>query len=134
MRVVRLEPFRSRNRRGQTSFEFIVVLTLTIMLMGVFMLTIVEEYTDTFVLSAVKNAVEHEAAYVSLSTPGCAQTFLKNMSFSKQGNVISIGISGCAVNLVKIAGNVEKKVCGASNPTGGSIMVCGGESYLLTEV
>jgi hypothetical protein len=105
-----------------------------IMLIGVFMLATTEEYTDTFVLSAVKNAVEHETAYVSLSQPECTGTFLRWMNFSKEGNIINVNISGCPINLVKVAGKVETQICGASSPTGGSVMVCSGESYTLREV
>ena len=132
--MVKLELFQSQKNKGQTSFEFILVLTLTIMLIGVFMLAATEEYTDTFVLTAVKNAVEHETAYVSLSQPECTGTFLKWMNFSKESNLISVNISGCPLNLVKVAGKVETQVCGASRPTGGSTMVCSGEIYTLREV
>ena len=67
--MVKLERFQLLNGKGQTSFEFIVVLTLMTMLIGIFTLSIADEYADTFVLSAVKSAVEHETAYRSLSNP-----------------------------------------------------------------
>jgi hypothetical protein len=104
------------------------------MLATVFILAITDEYSDTFVLSSVKNTVENEISRVALSQPGCSNTSLVWMRFSKATSTIDLNISGCQVDLSKVAGIVETKVCNARSPTGGNTLVCSGTTYTINRV
>lgn len=117
--------------KGQASFEFIVVLSIVLTLAMVFIVSITTEYTDSFVISAVKNAAQSETFAVAMSSPACTNTTLAYMSFDKSINTIVVNTTGCPVSLAKIAGIVETKICGAKVPQGSASMLCSGTIYTL---
>ena len=120
-----------RRRRAQASFEFILVLTLTLLLATAFIISITDEYSDTFILSAVKNTAEQHIASLVLTKPDCWNTSLASMRFSEDSKKIILNVSGCPLNLSAVAAKVEAKICGAKTPTGGRYMICGGTTYVL---
>lgn len=97
-------------------------------------LSIAEEYSDTFVLSAVKNTIESEASMMALQTPGCENTAMKQMTFSEDTGTISFSMNGCPLDVLKIAGAVETAICGAKEESGTATFSCGGAVYTLVEV
>jgi uncharacterized protein (UPF0333 family) len=120
-----------RKRKAQASFEFILVLTLTLLLATAFILAITEEYSDTFIISSVKNTAEHNIAILSINKPECWNTALMAMNFSEEEKKITLTVSGCPLNLTEVAAKVEASICGAKVHTGGTSMMCGGVSYTL---
>ena len=120
-----------RRRKAQASFEFILVLTLTLLLATAFIISITDEYSDTFVLSAVKNTAEQQMASLALTKPECWNTSLASMGFSGDTKEITLNVSGCPINISAVAAKVETKICGAKIPTGSRYMTCGGITYIL---
>ena len=96
--------------------------------------SIADEYTDTFVLSAVKNTIESEASRLTLQTPGCENTAMKEMTFSKDTNTVSFQMNGCQLDVSKIAGIVEIALCGVKEKSGADTFRCSGTTYRLVEV
>lgn len=108
-----------------------MVLTLTLLLAAAFIVSITEEYSDTFILSAVKNTAEQQIANLALTKLDCWDSSLASMSYSADEKKITLMISGCPLNLSTVAGKVETKICGAKTPSGGTSMICGGVKYTL---
>ena len=134
LEVVNLEQLQSQRRNAQASFEFVIVLSITLLLVTAFTLSIANEYTDSFVLSAVKNTIESEASKLALQTPGCENTAMKEMIFSKGTNTITFGMTGCPIVVSKVTGIVETKLCGAKAQSGTDTFRCSGIIYRLVEV
>lgn len=107
------------------------MLTLTLLLATAFIISITDEYSDTFVLSAVKNTAEQQIANLALTKPDCWNTSLASMRFSEDSKKITLNVSGCPINISALAAKVEAKICGAKTPTGGRYMTCGGITYIL---
>ena len=128
-----MEQLQSQRRRGQASFEFVLVLAITLLLITAFAVSIVNEYTDTFVLSAVKNTINSEASKLVLGTPGCENTTMKQMAFSKETNTITFGMNGCQIEVSTVAGIVGTKLCGATQQSGDTF-TCSGTTYTLVEI
>ena len=129
--MVSLGQLQSQSRKAQASFEFVIVLSIMLLLVTAFTISIADEYTDSFVLSAVKNAAESEASKVALQTPGCQNTTIKSMAFSKDTNTITLTMNGCLIDSSQVAGAVETSICGAKSPSGINIIICGGTKYTL---
>ena len=110
------------------------MLTLTLLLATAFIISITNEYSDTFVLSAVKNTAEQQIAVLALTKPDCWNTSLASMRFSEDTKRITLNVSGCPINISAIAAKVETKICGAKTPTGARYMTCGGIIYTLEKV
>ena len=107
------------------------MLTLTLLIAAAFIVSITEEYSDTFILSAVKNTAEQQIANLALTKTDCWDSSLTSMSYSADEKKITLLTSGCPINLSTIAEKVETKICGARIPSGGASMVCGGVTYTL---
>jgi len=112
----------------------VVVLAIVLMMVSVFVLNIIEEYTDSFVLASVKNVINSEVSQAVLKNPDCAGGYLSSMQFSKVENKITVNVVGCSIDLVKMAGIINTKMCGASSPTGGLTFICSGTTYTLSQV
>ena len=97
----------------------------------VFIVSITTEYTDSFVISAVKNVAQSEVFATAISGPACTDTMLAYMGFDKPTNTITVNTTGCSISLAKIAGIVETKVCGAKVPRGSASLMCSGTLYTL---
>ncbi len=96
-----------------------------------FIVSITDEYSDTFVLSAVKNTAEQQIAMLALTKLDCWNTSLASMRFSGDTKRITLNVSGCQINVSEVAAKVEAKICGAKTPTNYGYMTCGGTIYLL---
>lgn len=120
--------------KGQASFEFVVILSIVVLLATAFIYTISNEYSETFVLSAVKNSAEKAVSAIVLTQPGCYNTTLKSMKFSPESHNIALTVFGCPIDIPKIASSVETGICGARNPSGSNIIVCNGIIYTITSV
>ena len=110
------------------------MLTLTLLLATAFIISITDEYSDTFILSAVKNTAAQQIANLALTKPDCLNTSLASMGFSEGTKRITLNVSGCPINISAIAAKVETKICGAKTTTGSKYMICGGIIYTLEKV
>ena len=111
-----------------------VVLAIVLMIVSVIVFNITEEYTDSFVLASVKNVINSEISQFVLKDPSCAGGHLSSIQFSKIENKITVNVVDCPLDLVKIAGLINTRMCGASLPTGGLTFVCSGTIYTLSQV
>jgi len=105
-----------------------------LLLAAAFIISITEEYSDTFILSAVKNTAEQQIAVLALTKLACWNTSLASMRFSEDTKTITLNVSGCPINISAVAAKIENKICGAKTPTGAGYMICGGTMYLLESV
>jgi len=132
--VVNLEQLPFKRCKAQASFEFIIILAIILLSAAVFILAVTDEYADSFILSSVKNLAELEISKVALSYADCANTTLVKMNFLKKDKVITLNISGCRIDVSKISGVVETKLCGMPAPSGGAVIVCGSTVYTINQV
>ena len=128
-----MEQLRSRSK-AQASFEFVVVLSIALLLITAFTISISDEYSDTFILSAVRNTIQSEASKLVLQTPGCANTALKEMSFSKDTGTITFSMIGCKIEISKVTNIVGTTLCGMNEPTNTGTFICSGTVYTLVEI
>ncbi len=134
LEVVNLEQLQSQRRNAQASFEFVIVLSITLLLVTAFTISIADECTDTFVLSAVKNTIESEASKLALQTPGCENTAMREMAFSKDTHTITFAMNDCQIDVSKVAGIVETTLCGVKEQSGTDTFICSGTKYKLIGV
>jgi len=121
---------RFQSHKGQSSFEFIVILAVVLLVATFFILPITSESATSIILSSVKSTAEHEIALMTL-TPGCANTSLQSMTFNNAANIINLNVIGCAIDLAAVAGTVETDICGAANHGSGASFTCSGVTYSL---
>lgn len=124
-----------KGRKGQVTFEFIVVLSAVIFLTTVIMNDFFNESSDTFVLNSVKTATLQSISQKVLTDPSCSNTVLRSMSIEESDarTIVSLEIKGCAssLSLIEIADYVEKEFCGVRIPDSNIVISCGGKSYEL---
>lgn len=102
--------------------------------MVVFILSITNEYSDTFVVSSVKNVIQSEMSKIVIEKPDCQSTALVKMDFSATTKEIDVQTMGCRIDMSQVAETVETEMCGAKTPTGGQHLVCNGIDYWINEV
>lgn len=120
-----------KGRKGQVTFEFIVVLSAVIFLTTIIMNDVFNESSDTFVLNSVKTATLQSISQKVLTDPSCSNTVLRSMSID--GSFVNLEIKGCAssIDLAEIADYVEKEFCGVRTPDSNDVISCGGNNYEL---
>lgn len=112
------------------------MLSIMLALITAFLLTIINEYTDSFVVTSVKNVAEQEIAVLALNQ-SCLNTTLVSLNFSKATSTMVLLVSGdCEVNASTIGKAVETNICGAKTPSGTGTaasysFTCSGKTYIL---
>ena len=123
---------RHNFRKGQISFELIIVIGVILLIAGVILTDVGNESTDLVVLSGVRNTALQEIAMLSLEKSKCSNTFLESMSFSD--NAINLKINGdmeCMPSAATISNKVESSVCSVK-PNNDNEISCSGKTYSLS--
>ena len=109
--------------RGQTSFEFILVIAITLLVVGATAFDVASESGKTFVLSAVKHTA---SAYATSAIGGsCQNVALRSVSLDEASATVKVSFAGpqsCWPKLQDIADYVENS-CGAK-PNGDAFVDC----------
>jgi hypothetical protein len=111
--------------RGQVSFEFVVVITVVLLLSAIIASDAFNEANSTFALAGAKTAALSEIAKL-----GCAGSYLKSAMLTS-GKTILLEVGGvCRPTASSIADYVEEKICKAT-PNHDSWVTCGGDTYFI---
>ena len=130
VRVVQLKLFIP-NRKGQVSFEFIIVLAVVVLFSSIIMLDTVNESRDTSVLASVKNTAANQVSLNVLRKTGCVGSYFDGISFSD--STIELKFTGpaeCRPTATEIANIVESTTCSVE-ADGDEKISCGGNTYIV---
>ena len=95
------------------------------------MFDVVNESTDTAVLTSVKSAVANRLSLKILTTPECIGSYIKEMNFS--GSTIELEFAGpvaCKPTAIEIADIVEGKTCSVK-PDNDEKVLCSCNTYTI---
>lgn len=117
-----------KRRKGQVSFEFILVLALVLLLTSAILVDVFEESTDTFVLNSIKAVTLQKISNSILTEPTCVNAYLKSISVLE--GTVTLDIEGCDLEVSIIADTVEGEFCGVTS-NGDHVVKCGDKAYAL---
>ncbi|MBI1974152.1 hypothetical protein HYS54_05035 [Candidatus Micrarchaeota archaeon] len=112
-------------RRGQTSFEFILVIAITLLVVGSVAFDVADEAGKTFVLSEVKKVASFHSARAARSA-GCEDVAFRSAQLDEAAGTLEVSFTGdrsCRQFILRrIADDVESS-CGAT-PNGDTFIDC----------
>lgn len=109
--------------RGQTSFEFVLVIAMTLLIVAAVGLDVANESGKSFLLAAVKQSAASQAS--AAVNENCPIVALRYVSLDEAAAKVTVSFAGgasCQPQLSKVADDVEK-LCG-SPPNGDSVVDC----------